>query len=328
MSRRARATALIVVASWPVVLAQSWTGATRTRMIRDALKISPPALREVLQHYEKDLVRGMLDPSRHEDEEVHFQHADGKGGLAGMGIETKTRDVLDMLSRRAPFSSVTYEMGVLAHLVADVEFPLSASDADPREPLYRDAYCVYVERMLDKIPFVVDREPPPALEKNDIRGFVKDLARRAARNYALIGPAFKDDGTPKSASALDERSVPFGIASLSYSHATSDIAWIWRHLWVSINGDMRGTPFLGAPPPEKVQVPPRPPKPKRKTPPAARTSPAPGPQTAATASPAPSPKAASTPSAAPQSTAKPSPSPQPSGQASPTPSPAPGGTTP
>src|SRR5213594_3137219 len=326
MSRRARATALIVVASWPVVLAQSWTDATRTRMIRDALKISPPALREVLQHYEKDLVRGMLDPSRHEDEEVHFQHADGKGGLAGMGIETKTRDILDMLSRRAPFSSVTYEMGVLAHLVADVEFPLSASDADPREPLYRDAYRVYVERMLDKIPFVVDREPPPALEKNDIRGFVKDLARRAARNYALIGPAFKDDGTPKSASALDERSVPFGIASLSYSHATSDIAWIWRHLWVSINGDMRGTPFLGAPPPEKVQVPPRPPK--RKAPPAARTSPAPGPQTAATASPAPSPKAAATPTAAPQSTSRPSPSPQPSGQASPTPSPAPGGTTP
>src|SRR5256712_8972702 len=304
MSRRARATTLIVVASWPAaVLAQSWTDATRVRMIRDALKISPPALREVLQHYEKDLVRGMLDPSRHEDEEVHFQHADGKGGLAGMGIETKTRDILDMLSRRAPFSSVTYEMGVLAHLVADVEFPLSASDADPREPLYRDAYRVYVERMLDKIPFVVDREPPPALEKNDIRGFVKDLARRAARNYALIGPAFKDDGTPKSASALDERSVPFGIASLSYSHATSDIAWIWRHLWVSINGDMRGTPFLGAPPPEKVQVPPRPPKPKRRAPPAARTSPTPGSQAAATASPAPGPQAAASATPAPSSKA-------------------------
>ena len=175
MSRRARATALIVVASWPVVLAQSWTDATRTRMIRDALKISPPALREVLQHYEKDLVRGMLD----------------------------------------------------------------------------------------RIPFVLDRDAPPALEKDDIRGFVRDIARRAGKNYALIGPAFKDDGTPKSPSALDERSVPFGIASLSYSHSTSDIAWIWRHLWVSINGDMHGTPFLGAPPPEKVQVPPRPPKTKQ-----------------------------------------------------------------
>src|SRR5437773_8004801 len=312
MSRRAQAAGLIVLFFWPAALAQSWTDATRSRMVRDALKISPPALSEILEHFEKDLLRGMLEPSRHESEEVHFQLADGKGGLAAIAIDRKVRDIRGLLARRAPFGSVTYEMGVLSHLVADVEFPLSASDADPREPLYRDAYSRYIERMLDRIPFVLDRDAPPALEKDDIQGFVMDIARRAGRNYALIGPAFKDDGTPKSPSALDERSVPFGIASLSYSHSTSDIAWIWRHLWVSINGDMRGTPFLGAPPPEKVQVPPRPPKPKRKAPPAARTSPAPGPQTAATASPAPSPKAASTPSAAPQSTAKPSPSPQPS----------------
>jgi hypothetical protein len=283
MSRRARAFALIVFAFWPAALAQSWTDATRTRMIKDALKISPPALREVLQHYEKELVRGMIEPARRENEEVHFQHADGKRGLAGIGIERKASDIRDMLGNRASFSSITYEMGVLAHLVADVEFPLNASDADPREPLYRDAYRRYIEKMLDKIPFVVDREPPKALEKNDIRGFVKDIARRAGKNYAFIGPAFKDDGTPKSPGALDERSVPFGIASLSYSHSTSDIAWIWRHLWISINGDMRGTPFLGAPPPEKVTVPPRKPKPKRSPPPAARASPAP------TASPSPSP---------------------------------------
>jgi len=168
-----------------------------------------------------------------------------------------------MLAKRAPFGNVTYEMGVLAHLVADVEFPLSASDADPREPLYRDAYRQYIEKMLNKIPFVLDREPPPALEKNDLRGFVRDIARRAVKNYALIGPAFKDDGTRSSPALSTSARCRSGIASLSYSHATSDIAWIWRHLWVSINGDMHGTPFLGAPPPEKVQVPPRRPKPKR-----------------------------------------------------------------
>ena len=278
MSRRVRATGLIVFLLWPAALAQSWTDATRSRMVRDALKISPPALSEILAHYEKDLLRGMLEPSRHESEEVHFQLADGKGGLAGVAIDRKVRDIRGLLARRAPFGSVTYEMGVLSHLVADVEFPLSASDADPREPLYRDAYSRYIERMLDRIPFVLDRDAPPALEKDDIRGFVRDIARRAGKNYALIGPAFKDDGTPKSPSALDERSVPFGIASLSYSHSTSDIAWIWRHLWVSINGDMHGTPFLGAPPPEKVQVPPRPPKTKRAAPPATpKASPTPSP---------------------------------------------------
>ncbi|HKB08633.1 MAG TPA: hypothetical protein VKF61_10170 [Candidatus Polarisedimenticolia bacterium] len=319
MSRRARATVLIALAYWPGALAQSWTDTTRARMIKDALKISPPALRQVLQHYEKELLRGMLDPSRHENEEVHYQHADGKGGLAAAGIERKTQDIIDMLSKEAPFGSVTYEMGVLAHLVSDVEFPLSASDADPREPLYRDAYRKYVEKMLDKIPFVVDREPPPALEKNDIRGFVKDIARRSGKNYKPIGPAFKDDGTPASPTALDERSLPFGITSLSYSHATSDIAWIWRHLWVSINGDMRGTPFLGAPPPEKVTVPPRPPKKKRIAPQAAASSPSP--QATAAASPTPATQAPPrpSPSPAPQSSPKPSPSPTPGARTSPAP---------
>src|SRR6266704_1748369 len=171
MSRRAGATGLIVLFFWPAALAQSWTDATRSRMVRDALKISPPALSEILEHFEKDLVRG----------------------------------IRGLLARRASFGTVTYEMGVLSHLVADVEFPLSASDADPREPLYRDSYSRYIERMLDRIPFVVDRDPPPTLEKDDIQGFVMDIARRAGRNYALIGPAFKDDGTPKSPSALEDR---------------------------------------------------------------------------------------------------------------------------
>ena len=288
MSRRARATGLLLLAFPTVALAQSWTDATRTRMVADALKISPPALRDILDHYRKDLLRGMIDPSSHETEEVHFQLADGRAGLGGVAIDRKVKDIRDLLARRAAFDKITYEMGVLSHLVADVEFPLNASDADPREPLYRDAYCRYIERMLDRIPFVLDRDPPKTLEKDDIRGFVRDIARRAGKNYALIGPAFKDDGTPKSASALDERSVPFGIASLSYSHSTSDIAWIWRHVWVSINGDMQGTPFLGAPPPEKVKDVSRPKKPKRASPKAdAGPSPTPSGSPAPTASPTP-----------------------------------------
>ncbi len=295
MSRRARASALLVIASWPAAAAaQSWTDATRSRMIQDAPKITPPALSEILLRYAKDLNRGMLEPSRHEGEEVHFQLADGRGGLAASGVTKKVGEIRGLLDRHASFRRVTYEMGVLAHLVSDVEFPLNASDSDAREPLYRGAYCRYVERVLDRIPFVVDRDEPAALQKNDIPGFVMDIARRAVRNYALIGPAFKDDGTPATPSALDERSVPFGIASLSYSHATSDIAWIWRHLWGSVNGDMRGTPFIGGPPPEKVQVPPRPPK-GRHAPRAART---PGPSPAPQASPSPAPQA--TPPAAPR----------------------------
>jgi hypothetical protein len=268
--------------------AAAWTDATRVRMLDDAMKMSPPALAAILRHYDSALRRGMLEPSAHEDEEIHFQHPEGKGGLGAAAVDRKRREIVALLEERKSLRRFAYEMGVLAHLVADAVFPLNASDADPREPLYREAWRRYVEQHLAKIPFVFDRDPPRTLEKEDYRGFVLASARRAAANYAPIGPAFKDDGTPRSPQAVDERSVPFGIASLSYSHAASSIVWTWLHLWKSLNGDLDGTPALNLPPPRKAAVPARPPgrtgapKPapepagKEPAPPPAAPEPAPG----------------------------------------------------
>jgi hypothetical protein len=297
--RLARAAALATLLGWPAADARAWTDATRLRMIKDALKATPPAMCAMLESRAKDLAAGMLEPSRHEDEEVHYQLADGRGGLAAEAVFQKEEEIRGLLRARRSIRRVCYECGFLAHLVSDVDFPLNASDSDPREPLYREPYRKYIEMNLDKIPFVLDRDPSPEIDRDDVRGFILARARRAGRNYALIGPAFKDDGTPRSPAAVDDKSVPFGIASLSYSSAVSDIVRVWTHLWKSINGDLQGTPYLNAPPPEKVKLPER--RPRKKQPPAARPSPSP--------SPPPAPSGSPSPSASPAPSASPSPAP-------------------
>ena len=260
MPRRARPPAAVLASVLALGLAWAapawaWTEATRQRMVRDALKITPPALSTILQRYRKDLDRGMLEPSRREGEEVHIQHADGSKGLAAAAAETKEREVRAIVREKRSFRRFAYEMGALAHLVADVEFPLNASDADAREPLYREAYRTYIEKNLDRIPFVLDRAGPADLERGDsLQGFLMAGARRAGAVYGLIGPSFKDDGTPARPEALDDRSVAFGIASVAYSHAVSDIVFVWRHVWTTINGDLSGTPYLEDLPAEKVVI--------------------------------------------------------------------------
>jgi len=225
-------------------LSHAWTDSTRIRMVQDALKVSPPALNVILDRYQADLRRGMIEPSRHEEEEVHFQHADGGDGMGAAGVARKVEEIRQILERQESLQRFAYEMGTLAHLISDVDFPLNASDADPREPLYREAYRRFVERSLDKIPFVLEPGAPPELKEGDLEGFVMSRARQAARGYELIGPAFRDDGTPLSPDALDERSIPFGIASVAYSQATTDIVRLWRYVWISVNGDLSGTPHL------------------------------------------------------------------------------------
>ena len=294
----------------PVAPAAAWTDATRQKMLKDALKIAPPALTEILTAYEKQLIRGMLDPSRREDEEVHWQHADDGRGLAARGAAMKDAEIRAMLEERRSPRRIAYEFGTLAHLVADLAFPLSVSDADPREPLYRDAYRRYIESKLGRIPFVFDRQPPPELVRGDLEAFALESARQAAGNYKPIGPAFRDDGTPAGPQALDERSVPFGVASLAYSHAVSNITWVWMHTWKSVNGDMSGTPALALPPAEKVRLPARPP---RSTGAKAQPAPKPGgsPAPAASPTPAASPSPASPGPAAPEPEPTPSPTPTP-----------------
>ena len=206
-------------------------------MVRDALKVTPPALDAILDHYRREMERGMLAPSKHEEEEVHYQNVEG-GGLAAAAAARKSQEALALVSEKGRLKRFAFEMGTLAHLVSDVSFPLNASDADPREPLYREAYRVYLESVLDKIPFVLDEAPSPVLDGGDIEGYLKESARRAGRGYASIGPAFRDDGTPRTPDALDERSIPFGIGSLAYSQAVNDIARIWTAVWRKSGGDM------------------------------------------------------------------------------------------
>jgi hypothetical protein len=232
---------------WPAE-GLAWTDATRLRMVQDALKATPPALNTILERYREDLERGVIEPSQHEGEEVHYQHADGSAGLAAAGVVRKESEVRALLQEGRSLQRFAFEMGVLAHLISDVGFPLNASDADPREPLYREAYRAYIEKYLAKIPFVLETPDSEALESGNLLGYMMSSSRQAAEGYALIGPAFKDDGTPRTPAALDLRSVPFGIASLAYSRTVTDIVQVWRHLWASVHGDMEHTPFADAPP--------------------------------------------------------------------------------
>jgi len=236
------ASALLLTGFWPSP-AWAWTDATRRRMVDDAIRMSPPALATVLERYRSDLVHGMSDPARAESGEDHRQHVSGTYGGAAGKIAFHSEQAVKIIGQPGRLRLAVYALGTAAHYVADVNFPLNCISGPVGDPVFYGDYARYSEKMMRHFPVVLDRKPTPDLDRNSLEVFGKKAAQRSSQYVAPIQAAYTPGGKPRSAAAFDEKSIPFGVASLSYSQTVNDIARLWAHLWNRAGGDLAGQPF-------------------------------------------------------------------------------------
>ncbi|HEV8335335.1 MAG TPA: hypothetical protein VGR67_02850 [Candidatus Polarisedimenticolia bacterium] len=227
--------------------ALAWTDSARRRMVDDAMKMTPPALNAILERYRSDLIHGMLDPSRDEMGEEHRQRSSGEYGKAASLLAARAGQAVTIIGQPGRLSLAVYAMGSAAHYVADVDFPLNAGGGGGRDPIFYASYDRYVEKMLGRFPIVLDRKPLPELVDYRLEDFGKAAALRASHFIEPIRNAYTPDGRPRSASAFDDRSLPFGVASLSFSQSVNDIARVWTSIWQQAGGDVGGLPFPASP---------------------------------------------------------------------------------
>jgi hypothetical protein len=236
----------LVVLFWASLPAAAWTPQTQLAIADEAAGLTPPDLARQLKKRKRVFEAGVLAPFSEPDPARHFKHPDGTGSLDRTLLEEVDRAIFAIRSHH-PFDEVTRQLGTVAHFVADANNPLASSADDADMPRYFVDYLRYAESAMGRFPLVFYGLEPQTERAGDLTPIVQQALQRGRALYPLIGEAYREIDYASGVGAFDDRSTAFGAASVSFSHAVTDIAQVLRYIWLRAGGvDQRpGLPTAG-----------------------------------------------------------------------------------
>jgi hypothetical protein len=215
--------------------ATAWTPVADERIAKKAATLAPPDLRMLIEKFEGDYRRGLELARADEGSDSHHYFARSRQGRLRDRIERETRGTIAMIRKGDPMSHVVERLGGLAHFVGDANNPFHAANDDPRLSVLRSDYAAFFEQRLAKFPTVFYGLDP----KFSLTPYLDRTFARSASFYPLLREEYFRGGERRSAASFDDRSTGFGIASVSYSRAVSDLVNLYYFIWKEAGGDVR-----------------------------------------------------------------------------------------
>jgi hypothetical protein len=240
LARHRAACAAVVLALTTAAPVAAWAPETRLRVADEAVRFMPSSLRLALERHREDLRRGVLEPMVDEDGPAHRPRP--AGGTLDDAVAAAAKDLQEAVRKPLPFREVVRRFGVLAHFVSDAGFPpLAAHPADGRRAAH---FATFARGRMEKFPLVFLGHDDSDLGRADFASFARRACAESAREDADLARAYAAAGWPPAPSAFDDRSVPFAVASLSYSRTVNYVVRAWLEAWRLAGGDLGYTPYL------------------------------------------------------------------------------------
>jgi hypothetical protein len=214
---------------------QAWTRASDARIAKRSEELAPPDLQLVLKRFQPEFALGLERAEADEGSEAHHYFVLSRQGKLRERIEQETRGIVKMIRGNQPMAQAAEHLGILAHLVADANNPFHTSDADPRLGLMHDDFEQYFERRMARFPTVFYG----LAGDFQLGGYLDRTFERSARLSPLMSAEYFRDSAEHSSEEFDDRSTAFGVASVCYSHAVTDLVNLYYYIWREAGGDVR-----------------------------------------------------------------------------------------
>lgn len=220
--------------------ATAWTRVSDERIAKKGAALAPPDLRMLIERFEADYKQGLARAQADEGTDSHHYFVTSREGRLRERIERETRGAVDAIRKGEPMNTVVERLGGLVHLVADANNPFHVAKSDPRLTASKSDYEQYFERRLPKFPTVFYGLDP----QFRLNAYLDRTFARAAKFYPLVAAEYFRDGERRTSAAFDDRSTAFGVASISYSRAVTDVVNLYYFIWKEAGGDVRSAAVM------------------------------------------------------------------------------------
>lgn len=201
--------------------AMAWTRAADQRIASKSAELTPPDLRLLITKYHDEYLRGVDEALATEGTDIHRQKLRER-------IVAQTHGIVKMIRTNQPMASVVRELGSLSHLVGDANNPFHIGEDDAEEHVDFERYF---ERRLARFAPVFY-----GLDRNFILSTYLDRMFARTTSYS---PLMAEEYARGSGATFDDRSTAFGVASVCYSHAITDIVNLDYFIWKTAGGSVR-----------------------------------------------------------------------------------------
>lgn len=227
------AAALSLAAATPS--APAFGPAALDKMTGATLRLAPVSLRSALGAYRGLLDRGVTD--------TVTKHGKQPAEALVAELQKEFRELPTLPAKKAPFEDVAYRFGRVAALNFLLNDPLR-EPPDERLGAVREDYRGYLDRKLPLMPLTFDGYENPPMDGDAAAYFASPgRSQRLERYQEALLFCYYPAGRRVNSSTFDDRSNAFGVAQAAASHAVSDAAKSWFHIWRAMDGDVSATPY-------------------------------------------------------------------------------------
>lgn len=225
------------------VPAGAWPAALRERIARDARRLVPRTLAQLLGAREAQVMEasGRLPP-----ELTRALALDLTDGLLRPptldAVQALGAEPLRLLRARRTGEGVI-GLGALMRVPADLSDPIVSAGPPAFAPGLAREYYAFVEASLRKLPVTLHDPAALQLRRADLPAFWRRLHAESRAQADVLRREMVRHGRVLPHTAIDYRSPVFAVAQISWSRAVTAVAATWLATWRDARGDLTRQPL-------------------------------------------------------------------------------------